>query len=114
MGRIADALKRAEQERQTERSARSPGGSTAVLDGPPPSSEARPVAEGRSRAIRSSTGSSPAVVQGLSEVLVPYYERSSLITEQYRSLRTRLLSQNPQFEHRIIGITSYILSMIFS
>ena len=39
---------------------------------------------------------------------MPYYERSSLVTEQYRSLRTRLLSQNPQFEHRIVGVTSAV------
>ena len=48
------------------------------------------------------------VVQGLSESLVPYYEKSSLVTEQYRSLRTRLLSQNPNFEHRTIAITSAV------
>lgn len=47
-------------------------------------------------------------VSGLSESLVPYYERSSLITEQYRSLRTRLLSQNPQYEHRILAVTSAV------
>lgn len=48
------------------------------------------------------------IVQGLSESLVPYYERSSLVTEQYRSLRTRLLSDNPHFEHQIIAITSAV------
>lgn len=48
------------------------------------------------------------VVEGLSESLVPFYERSSLVTEQYRSLRTRLLSQNPNYEHRIIAITSAV------
>lgn len=49
-----------------------------------------------------------ALVEGLSESLVPYYERSSLVAEQYRSLRTRLLSQNPQYEHRILAITSAV------
>jgi capsular exopolysaccharide synthesis family protein len=42
----------------------------------------------------------------LSESLVPFHERSSLVTEQYRSLRTRLLSQNPHYEHRVLAITS--------
>lgn len=49
-----------------------------------------------------------AMVEGLSESLVPFYEPSSLITEQYRSLRTRLLSQNPNYEHRILAITSAV------
>jgi capsular exopolysaccharide synthesis family protein len=44
----------------------------------------------------------------LAESLVPFYERSSLVTEQYRSLRTRLLSSNPNYEHRIIAITSAV------
>jgi len=48
------------------------------------------------------------VVDGLAESLVPVYERSSLITEQYRSLRTRLLSQNPKYEHKILAITSAV------
>jgi capsular exopolysaccharide synthesis family protein len=30
------------------------------------------------------------------------------VTEQYRSLRTRLLSQNPQYEHRVIAVTSAV------
>ena len=50
----------------------------------------------------------PAIVEGLAESLIPFYERSSLVTEQYRSLRTRLLSANPNYEHRIIAITSAV------
>ena len=54
-------------------------------------------------------GAQPApLVEGLSESLVPFYERSSLVTEQYRSLRTRLLSNNPNYEHRILAITSAV------
>src|SRR5262245_47219238 len=48
------------------------------------------------------------IIEGLSESLIPFYERSSLVTEQYRSLRTRLLSSNPNYEHRIIAITSAV------
>ena len=48
------------------------------------------------------------LVDGLSESLVPFYEHSSLVTEQYRSLRTRLLSQNPHYEHKVIAITSAV------
>jgi capsular exopolysaccharide synthesis family protein len=49
-----------------------------------------------------------SLVEGLSDSLVPFFEPSSLITEQYRSLRTRLLSQNPQYEHKVIAITSAV------
>ena len=44
--------------------------------------------------------------EGMSESLIAYYEPSSLISEQYRALRTRMLSQNPQHEHQVIAITS--------
>jgi capsular exopolysaccharide synthesis family protein len=47
-------------------------------------------------------------VEGLSEALIPFFDRSSLVTEQYRALRTRLLSQNPNYEHRTIAITSAV------
>lgn len=105
MGRIADALKRAEHERREATAgvvAAPPGAQTASRigesisppDTPPPSTgdeaDVEPI----------------SLVQGLSESLVPYYDPSSLITEQYRALRTRLLSGNPQYEHRVIAITS--------
>lgn len=107
MGRIADALKRAESERR-------------VAIGMPPIPEDQsigliePLTVGKgfepipNMAGDDDSPESVAIVDGLSESLVPFYERSSLITEQYRSLRTRLLSQNPNYEHRIIAITSAI------
>ena len=107
MGRIAEALKRAEQERRqsTGFPSRSLGSATAypafssgfsTIDSPLPTLSDEPSAE------------SVVLVEGLSESLVPYSDRSSLITEQYRSLRTRLLSQNPNYEHRIYAITSAV------
>jgi len=105
MGRIANALKRAEQERLTALDQSKEGG-VATL--------ARPIAEGPGTALNEASevvevSSEPAaVVEGLSESLVPFYERSSLVTEQYRSLRTRLLSGNPNYEHRVIAITSAV------
>jgi len=107
MGRIADALKRAESERR------------AAIGMPPvPENQSigmiEPIPAGQGfKPISSTIGEdespeSVAIVDGLSESLVPFYERSSLVTEQYRSLRTRLLSQNPNYEHRIIAITSAV------
>jgi len=122
MGRIAEALKRAERERRM--SLGIPGAevestvSTAVAAPPAPSTS--------TSALDSALASEPSVAvaevpgkaepppgekevsRGLSESLVPFFARSSLVTEQYRSLRTRLLSQNPHYEHRVIAITSAV------
>ena len=107
MGRIADALKRAEQERRVARGLstgcyESPALLTTPLLGPEPSEPATLTTD--EEAVQEPR----PLVQGLSESLVPYYDHSSLITEQYRSLRTRLLSQNPNYEHRLLAITSAI------
>ena len=101
MGRIAEALRRAEDERRRMLSS---GGTTAVVELPahPTTAAAFPAAP------PSDSPETPTVVEGLSESLVPFFERSSLVTEQYRSLRTRLLSANPNYEHRIIAITSAV------
>ena len=105
MGRIADALKRAEQERREAiTSSQGKGGATDEAPGPagPISLVDVPVS-----ASPEEVDDQPvSLVEGLSESLVPFHERSSLVTEQYRSLRTRLLSQNPHYEHRVLAITS--------
>lgn len=106
MGRISDALKRAEAERgRGQGTALAPTLPTTEILAPPtpfgvveaPDAERE---EGAQRNV--------ALVQGLFESLIPFYEPSALVTEQYRSLRTRLLSQNPNYEHRVIAITSAI------
>ena len=105
MGRIADALKRAEQERRHLLGVadRQEGDSEAA---PRPPFSA-PTAEVSIATTPEGASNEPRpVVEGLYESLVPFFERSSLITEQYRSLRTRLLSQNPNYEHRIFAISS--------
>lgn len=102
MGRIADALRRAEQQRKDGLAA----GDSSVATLPPPrlpSGILDPIVPAGPESAE------PApLVEGLAESLVPFYERSSLVTEQYRSLRTRLLSGNPNYEHRIIAITSAV------
>ncbi len=106
MGRIADALKRAESERRQAMTAASREGGGVAVMAPPDSTALRDPAV--APPASESTIEPGPVVEGLSESLVPFYERSSLVTEQYRSLRTRLLSQNPNYEHRIIAITSAV------
>lgn len=103
MGRIADALKRAEQERKAAMS--SSGGGLAMLEAPPrmPSEVLK-----QADAAPVEPVETPSIAEGLAESLIPFYERSSLVTEQYRSLRTRLLSSNPNYEHRLFAITSAV------
>ncbi len=104
MGRIADALKKAEQQRQAQLAAS--GQATAVAE---PDSPGATPSEDRERTPDVVPATAPGPIQrveGMSESLVSYYEPSGMIAEQYRGLRTRLLSQNPDNEHRTIGITS--------
>lgn len=114
MGRIAEALKKAEQQRRdklgfTEPSADAESGAAVgVVSAPPTGFDTAaeelfttPGAPGP--AARAET---PAQVQGMSESLVTYYDPSAVISEQYRGLRTRLLSQNPDNEHRTVAVTS--------
>jgi len=110
VGRIADALRRAEQERQEALAATQ----TAVAAPPAPELPhddviAAPPIVRTVQTPQSDGSTEPStLVEGLSESLVPFFERSSLVTEQYRSLRTRLLSGNPNYEHRILAITSAV------
>lgn len=107
MGRIADALRRAEQERRERLGGASPAGDVALLD--PPESRGAP-GEFASIPIMEMPQPEPSksIGEGINEAIVPYYDRSSIISEQYRSLRTRLLTQNPQNDHRVLAITSSI------
>ncbi|MFQ5489911.1 MAG: CpsD/CapB family tyrosine-protein kinase [Phycisphaerae bacterium] len=106
MGRIAEALKKAEHQRaQKQADAESPAPANRLANLPPAENELPDPTEGPGLAPPVVSKRAPRV-QGLSESLVPYYEPSSVISEQYRGLRTRLLNQNPDNEHRIIGITS--------
>lgn len=105
MGRIAEALKKAERQR-TQKLA--DVGSTAPRNRLPDyqdSSRRQDTPKEPSSSVSIIDKQVPRV-QGLSESIVSYYEPSSMISEQYRGLRTRLLNQNPDNEHRIIGITS--------
>lgn len=100
MGRVADALRKAETERQLAR-AEDPI-ALAALDvpvGAPP----RPQA-----ADTDAPALAAANHAGIDESVQPFYDRSSLISEQYRALRTRLLTQNPQGDHRVLAVTSAI------
>lgn len=116
MGRVAEALKRAEQQRRLKHDG---GGGPPQAGLPACNAQAGPVPAAEPRSGRGRTvptesapratrpkAEPPKQVEGMSESLVAYYEPSTVIAEQYRGLRTRLLSQNPDNEHRIIAVTS--------
>lgn len=120
MGRIADALKKAEQQRREKLGLVEPsvagspegeaGAAVGVVSAPPTGLE--PAGEDLFSALAPTTtapaggGERLPLVQGMNEALVAYYDSSAVISEQYRGLRTRLLSQNPDNEHRTVAITS--------
>ena len=108
MGRIADALRRAEQERRQARVSLGSGGDDATVSSGPATMVESPGPSPPAAEEDEQANAPITLVQGLCDALVPYYERSSLVTEQYRSLRTRLLSQNPYYEHRTLAITSAV------
>jgi capsular exopolysaccharide synthesis family protein len=107
MGRIADALERAERQRDTTpligrsdrpSSAQGWGACRGLIQEPTLDS-----------ALATDVGrASELPVAGLAENIVTYYDRGSKISEQYRSLRTRLLIENPYHEHRLYVVSSAV------
>jgi capsular exopolysaccharide synthesis family protein len=107
MGRIAEALKKAETERQRARAGGDSTAGVSLLD-PPATVVEKPVRVPEAAATPSGLRLPIAADEGIHESVLPFYDRSSLISEQYRSLRTRLLTQNPQGDHRVMAVTSAI------
>lgn len=107
MGRIADALARAERQREQT----TPSGAAAETKTPNRWSgwygaAQQPVRESTATEVLWLSPGPPA--PGMAEEIVTYYDRSSMVSEQYRSLRTRLLSANPNHEHRLYAISSAV------
>jgi capsular exopolysaccharide synthesis family protein len=106
MGRIAEALKKAERERR-ERIPCAPPMPDPPMPAPPTAADARPAAPPEPTRVER-TQPVRTLSDSLSESLVAYYDPSSVVVEQYRSLRTRLLSMNPNDEHSVLAITSAV------
>ena len=106
MGIISDALKRAAKERQVSgRRHRGSGPDQPIVDLPSfgglldDTADRAASGEDRTRLIL-------AGMPGLDERVVTVHQNEGVEAEQFRSLRTRLLSQNPDNEHRILAVTS--------
>ncbi len=118
MGRIAEALRRAQQER-----AQRLGGGAGLLVEPPPRAEnvsrilrEDPVASGQRDDASTLFRPPPPVpfaicatpIQGeaVGPEVLAFHEPTSAIAEKYRSVRTRLLTANPGGSARVLAVTS--------
>ncbi|MBN1344656.1 MAG: CpsD/CapB family tyrosine-protein kinase [Phycisphaerae bacterium] len=118
MGRIADALKKAEQERASAGGvavAEPVGTTVAEADGAPAPFDVDPtqIETTPSRNDDSPTwdpaGSRRAEqIAKVSPLVVALHGQDSILIEQYRALRTRLASQNPRARSRVLAITSSV------
>ncbi|MCH7526131.1 MAG: CpsD/CapB family tyrosine-protein kinase [Planctomycetes bacterium] len=110
MGRIAEALKRAELDRGEPRlgldkmSASSSGRSWSGWYGAAASVDAEVGVD--AGGLSSVEELSDSIVEGMSADVVVYYDPTSPVSEQHRSLRTRLMSANPRHEHRLWCVSS--------
>ncbi len=114
MGRIADALKKAEQERAAASGSPYAAEATAVLDDPtsadaatsaPEAAPTQPAVEAPAPDRTEEPRPVPSTRQAADPVITLKGEDSALI-EQYRALRTRLSSQDPRSRLRVLAITS--------
>lgn len=107
MGRHAEVLQRAEKRRHAEHAARFESVAQVMRKWSNWYGIAQP-APCESTPSRHDAAAEAAVVAGMSEEIVSYYDRSSVRCEQYRSLRTRLVSANTRQQHRVFTITSAV------
>jgi len=101
MGRIAEALKKAQRERQRKLSDRT---HAMALTKP---------AAGAEQALPDSgplvlPTMVPASTGQIDTAIVACHDKTAVVTEQYRTIRTRLLSQNPTNQHRSLAVTSSV------
>lgn len=102
MGRIAEALKRAESERRES--------SRIAPSAPPPRGALEHLRSHRTSSVPDSILPAPSIPPAPTSTwdprLVVQFDRGSAVAEQYRSIRTWLLAHNSTGEHRILGLTS--------
>ena len=101
MGRIAEALKKAQRDRRRKLSA----GADAVASPEPAVGVEHAPSHGRPVLLPTAV---PASVEQIDPAVVACHDKTAVITEQYRTIRTRLLSQNPTNQHRSLAITSSV------
>jgi len=113
MGNISDALRRAQEEREALRQRRLQEEAAAVPPGPvatedaPAATEAPAVAQPVTE--EAPPNDLPVVeLENLAPSFVAWHDRGAAASEQYRSLRTRLMNLNEKREPMTLAITSSI------
>lgn len=120
MGRIAEALKRAQEERARRQETESPQQESAARpSGDPLASQNRMKGSGDKDVLASakllevpsmspSTAlMAPSVLkQNLAPELIAYHDPNHTISEKYRSTRTRLMTGNVEYRPRIFAVSS--------
>jgi capsular exopolysaccharide synthesis family protein len=105
-------LKKAQDDRRHQLEAGMPEAAPVSAEsGAPPSDEALETAEPQEAPPWPAELLQPAASASggpLDPALVAYHDKTSVITEQYRSVRTRMLSQNPAHKHTVLAITSSV------
>ncbi|HUW83030.1 MAG TPA: CpsD/CapB family tyrosine-protein kinase [Phycisphaerae bacterium] len=101
MGRIDEALKKAQRDRHRKLSAPAP----AVVLSEPATGAEQTSAPGGPVLLPTAV---PVSIGQIDPAVVACHDKTAVITEQYRTIRTRLLSQNPTHEHRSLAITSSV------
>lgn len=105
MGRIADALQRAHEASPDEGGLPNGNRLRGAEHDPKWYGSARNESSTLDGDVDAQAPGGPPVA-GLANEIITYYDPTSVVSEQYRSLRTRLLSANPHQEHRIFAVTS--------
>ncbi len=122
MGNISDALRRAQQEREAlrrQRRAEEALPKPRETDAVSPREPAVALAVAPPPAVRPAAGSAPAPppdappndlpaidLDTISPAYVAWHDRGAAVSEQYRSLRTRIMNLNEPKASMVIGITS--------
>lgn len=122
MGLISDALRRAEQERLKKMHGSAAASGTGNVD-PVAPHELVDVPKGLVSSLSAGQDSSGSDLKTpewhpqpivdpsgfeIHEAVVAYHDKATEITEQYRSLRARLIAQNSTGENQVVAITSSI------
>lgn len=121
MGRIAEALKRAQEERGRRAMQNTSGADDSVIAGGPSPSDVseqfspedltdmlRPPSLRESPLASELPALSSAALpaERVPPIVVAFHEPSSELAEKYRAVRTRLLTSNSEYRPRIYGVSS--------
>ncbi len=108
MGANAEAIERARKDRGDDTASRIGDAAEQMRKWSNWYGIAKPTTVGAAESAGDTGGAPGAIVEGMSDEIVAYYAPSSVRSEQYRTLRTRLISGNTRNENRVFAVTSAV------